>query len=85
LNFKFHRQAMDKVVGISDQAAGFLSEYFSYVRNHHEAVDGLIAAHDCFRHKGDMPRLTGYYHNTGCSTSASARRSAAASRIIALR
>jgi len=28
LNFKFYRQATNKVVGISDEAAAFLSEYF---------------------------------------------------------
>ena len=28
LNFKFYRQATNKIVGISDQAAAFLSEYF---------------------------------------------------------
>jgi hypothetical protein len=28
LNFKFYRQATNKIVGISDQAAGFLSEFF---------------------------------------------------------
>jgi hypothetical protein len=28
LNFKFYRQATNKIVGISDEAAAFLSEYF---------------------------------------------------------
>jgi len=28
LNFKFYRQATNKIVGISDQAAAFLSEFF---------------------------------------------------------
>jgi hypothetical protein len=28
LNFKFYRQATNKIVGISDKAAAFLSEYF---------------------------------------------------------
>jgi hypothetical protein len=28
LNFKFYRQATDKIVGISDEAAAFLSEFF---------------------------------------------------------
>ena len=28
LNFKFYRQATDKVVGISDEAAAFLGEFF---------------------------------------------------------
>lgn len=28
LNFKFYRQATNKIIGISDQAAAFLSEYF---------------------------------------------------------
>jgi hypothetical protein len=28
LNFKFYRQATDKIVGISDEAATFLSEFF---------------------------------------------------------
>ena len=28
LNFKFYRQATNKIVGISDQAAGFLSGFF---------------------------------------------------------
>jgi hypothetical protein len=28
LNFKFYRQATNKIVGISDEAAGFLSEFF---------------------------------------------------------
>lgn len=29
LNFKFHRQATNKIVGISDEAAAFLRAYFS--------------------------------------------------------
>jgi hypothetical protein len=29
LNFKFYRQATDKIVGLSDQAAAFLDDYFS--------------------------------------------------------
>jgi len=28
LNFKFYRQATNKIVGISDEAAGFLDEFF---------------------------------------------------------
>jgi hypothetical protein len=28
LNFKFYRQATDKIVGISDEAAAFLNEFF---------------------------------------------------------
>ena len=28
LNFKFYRQATNKIVGISDEAAAFLSEFF---------------------------------------------------------
>ena len=28
LNFKFYRQATDKIVGISDEAAAFMSEFF---------------------------------------------------------
>jgi hypothetical protein len=28
LNFKFYRQATNKIVGISDQAAAFLGEFF---------------------------------------------------------
>jgi len=28
LNFKFYRQATNKIVGISDQAAEFLSDFF---------------------------------------------------------
>ncbi|MEH2532130.1 hypothetical protein V1277_001488 [Bradyrhizobium sp. AZCC 1588] len=28
LNFKFYRQATNKVVGISDEAAAFLDEFF---------------------------------------------------------
>jgi hypothetical protein len=28
LNFKFYRQATNKIVGISDEAAAFLGEYF---------------------------------------------------------
>jgi hypothetical protein len=28
LNFKFYRQATNKIVGISDQAAEFLGEFF---------------------------------------------------------
>jgi hypothetical protein len=28
LNFKFYRQATDKIVGISDQAAALLSKFF---------------------------------------------------------
>ncbi|MDP3491937.1 MAG: hypothetical protein Q8R82_02405 [Hyphomonadaceae bacterium] len=28
LNFKFYRQATNKLVGISDQAAAFLGEFF---------------------------------------------------------
>lgn len=28
LNFKFYRQATNKIVGISDEAAAFISEYF---------------------------------------------------------
>jgi hypothetical protein len=28
LNFKFYRQATNKIAGISDQAAAFLSEFF---------------------------------------------------------
>jgi len=28
LNFKFYRQATDKIVGISDQAAAFLERFF---------------------------------------------------------
>ena len=28
LNFKFYRQATDKIVGISDEAAGFLGRFF---------------------------------------------------------
>ena len=28
LNFKFYRQATNKIVGISDQTAGFLGEFF---------------------------------------------------------
>jgi hypothetical protein len=28
LNFKFYRQATNKIVGISDQAAAFLNEFF---------------------------------------------------------
>ena len=32
LNFKFYRQAMNKIAGISDEAAAFLREYFIEVR-----------------------------------------------------
>jgi hypothetical protein len=28
LNFKFYRQATNKIIGISDEAASFLSEFF---------------------------------------------------------
>jgi hypothetical protein len=30
LNFKFYRQATNKIIGISDQAAVFLGKFFSH-------------------------------------------------------
>ena len=34
LNFKFYRQATNKIIGISDEAAAFLSEFFQPNRRH---------------------------------------------------
>jgi hypothetical protein len=38
LNFKFYRQATNKIVGISDEAAAFLNGFFQHRGSHSQAV-----------------------------------------------